>query len=160
MSKKSIIPITVAVCIVVITTICLTFAFWRPYSLKACDCIMVKVYQKSITLTTEDKNFEEMKQFIKKTLNSSRFNIVFSKDQVKMQCNDKNVDDYKTSNDIWIEISASNGKYHKLFFAINEFEEKQFIMVFATQSESYDNGTFLLFNNCDCKQLIKLLLSM
>ena len=108
----------------------------------------------------EDKDFAETQKLIKQMLNSSRFSIIFAKEQVRMQCSDENVADYKASNDIWIEILSDTGKYRKLFFVIKDDEEKQFIRVFATQAEGYDNGTFLSYNNCNCKQLINYLQSL
>ncbi len=155
MTKKGIILIIVSVCVVIITVTCLVVACWRPYTLKESACIALQFGEKHIVLTPEDKAFAETQKRIKRMLNSSGFSIMFANEQVKMQCSDKNVADYKASNDIWIEIFPVTGKYHKLFFVIKEDGEKQFIRVFATQTEVYDNGTFLLYNSCNCKRLIE-----
>lgn len=158
--NKKILVISVSVLLVIVAVTISVLACWQPYSLKGCESIALHYNDKDVVLTQDNTEFAKIEKLIKRTLNSSRFNMAFASDRVKMQCTDKNVEEYKISNYLWIEISANKGKYRKLFFVINEAKDMQFIMVFATQKDSYDNGNFLLYNNCNCTQLIDLLKSI
>lgn len=151
--KKSIIIITILMCVAIIAGIC-ALAFWRPYTIESAERIMLYRGEKSMELTPEDRDFAGMRKMIAKTINSARFSVFYAKEQVKMQCNDENVISCKETNDIWVEILSDTGEYRKLFFVLKSGEDKQFIMVFATQTESYDGGKFLFYNNCDCNDII------
>ncbi|MBO4539565.1 MAG: hypothetical protein J5781_04760 [Clostridia bacterium] len=151
--KKRIIIITVLICVAIIACVC-TLAFWRPYTIEDGERVILHCSEKAIELTPEDKDFAVTQKMIEKTLNSARFSAFYAKEQVKMQCSDENVVSYKETNDIWIEIISDTGEYRKLFFVLKNGEDKQFIRVFATEADSYDGGKFLVYNNCDCKDII------
>ena len=48
----------------------------------------------------------------------------------------------------------ANGKYKRLFFTLNK-NDTQTIWIYATTTDSYDDGVFLEYYACDCKELIE-----
>ena len=92
---------------------------------------------------------------IEKTLNSGKIDIANAFGQVKMPCDDSAVEYNKESYELWFEILIENGKYKKLFFTLNK-NDTQTIWVYATTTDSYDDGGFLEYYACDCKELIEL----
>ena len=92
---------------------------------------------------------------IEKTLNSGKIDIANAFGQVKMPCDDSAVEYNKESYELWFEILIENGKYKRLFFTLNK-NDTQTIWVYATTTDSYDNGGFLEYYACDCKELVTL----
>ena len=92
---------------------------------------------------------------IEKTLNSGKIDIANAFGQVKMPCDDSAVEYIKESYELWFEMLIENGKYKRLFFTLNK-NDTQTIWVYATTTDSYDNGVFLEYYACDCKELIEL----
>ena len=92
---------------------------------------------------------------IEKTLNSGKIDIANAFGQVKMPCDDSAVEYNKESCELWFEMLIENGKYKKLFFTLNK-NDTQTIWVYATKTDSYDDGGFLEYYACDCKELIEL----
>ena len=92
---------------------------------------------------------------IEKTLNSGKIDIANAFGQVKMPCDDSAVEYNKESYELWFEMLIENGKYKKLFFTLNK-NDTQTIWVYATTTDSYDDGGFLEYYACDCKELIEL----
>ena len=95
---------------------------------------------------------------IEKTLDSGKIDIanafgIFGK--VKMPYGDSAVENQKKSTMLWFEILIENGKYKKLFFTLGE-SDTQTIWIQATETDSYDDGGFLEYLACDCKELIEL----
>ena len=95
---------------------------------------------------------------IEKTLNSGKIDIangfgVFGK--VKMPYGDSAVENQKKSTMLWFEMLIENGKYKKLFFTL-QANDTQTIWIQATETDSYDDGGFLEYYACDCKELIEL----
>lgn len=95
---------------------------------------------------------------IEKTLDSGKIDIasgfgVFGK--VKMPYGDSAVENQKKSTMLWFEMLIENGKYKKLFFTLRE-SDTQTIWIQATETDSYDDGGFLEYYACDCKELIEL----
>ena len=103
-------------------------------------------------------DMDEFVSTIKSTLKSGKVDIanafgVFG--QVKMPCDDSAVEDIKEACELWFELFIDNGKYKKLFFTINK-NDTQTIWIYATATDSYDDGGFLEYYSCDCKELITL----
>ena len=95
---------------------------------------------------------------IEKTLDSGKIDIasglgVFGK--VKMPYGDFAVEDQKESTGLWFEMLIEGGKYKKLFFTLGA-SDTQTIWIQATETDSYDDGGFLEYYACDCKELIEL----
>ena len=95
---------------------------------------------------------------IENTLDSGKIDIangfgVFGK--VKMPCDDSAVEYNKEACELWFELFIDNGKYKKLFFTINK-NDTQTIWIYATETDSYDDGCFLEYYACDCKELVEL----
>ena len=95
---------------------------------------------------------------IEKTLDSGKIDIangfgVFSK--VKMPYGDFAVENQKESHRLWFELLIEGGKYKKLFFTLG-VNDTQTIWIQATETDSYDDGGFLEYYACDCKELIEL----
>ena len=95
---------------------------------------------------------------IEKTLDSGKIDIangfgVFGK--VKMPYGDSAVENQKKSTMLWFEMLIENGKYKKLFFTLNT-NDTQTIWIQATETDSYDDGGFLEYYACDCKELVEL----
>ena len=95
---------------------------------------------------------------IENTLDSGKIDIangfgVFGK--VKMPYGDSAVENQKESSELWFEMLIENGKYKKLFFTLRE-SDTQTIWIQATETDSYDDGGFLEYYACDCKELIEL----
>ena len=92
---------------------------------------------------------------IEKTLNSGKIDIANAFGQVKMPCDDSAVEYNKESCELWFEMLIENGKYKKLFFTL-QANDTQTIWIQATETDSYDDGGFLEYYACDCKELIEL----
>ena len=92
---------------------------------------------------------------IEKTLDSGKIDIKNAYGQVKMPCDDSAVEYNKESYELWFEMLIENGKYKRLFFTLNK-NDTQTILVYATTTDSYDNGGFLEYYACDCKELVTL----
>jgi hypothetical protein len=95
---------------------------------------------------------------IEKTLDSGKIDIangfgVFGK--VKMPYGDSAVENQKESSSLWFEILIENGKYEKLFFTL-EAGDIQTVWIQATETDSYDDGGFLEYYACNCKELVEL----
>jgi hypothetical protein len=95
---------------------------------------------------------------IEKTLDSGKIDIangfgVFGK--VKMPYGDSAVEYQKESSSLWFEILIENGKYKKLFFTLRA-SDIQTIWIQATETDNYDDGAFLEYYSCDCKELVEL----
>ena len=95
---------------------------------------------------------------IENTLKSGKIDIangfgVFGK--VKMPYGDFAVENQKKSTMLWFEMMIEGGKYKKLFFTLNT-NDTQTIWIQATETDSYDDGGFLEYYACDCKDLIEL----
>ena len=92
---------------------------------------------------------------IESTLNSGKMDISNAFGQVKMPCDDSAVEYNKESCELWFELLIENGKYKRLFFTLNK-NDTQTIWVYATTTDSYDDGGFLEYYACDCKELVEL----
>ena len=92
---------------------------------------------------------------IENTLGSGKIDISNAFGQVKMPCDDSAVEYNKESCELWFEILIENGKYKKLFFTMNK-NDTQTIWIYATTTDSYDDGGFLEYYSCDCKELVEL----
>ena len=92
---------------------------------------------------------------IKDALDSGKIDISNAFGQVKMPCDDSAVEYNKESWELWFEILIENGKYKKLFFTLNE-NDTQTIWIYATATDSYNDGGFLEYLACDCKELVEL----
>ena len=95
---------------------------------------------------------------IENTLDSGKIDIangfgVFGK--VKMPYGDSAVENQKKSTALWFEMLIENGKYKKLFFTLDT-DDTQTIWIQATETDSYDDGGFLEYYACDCKELVEL----
>ena len=103
-------------------------------------------------------SMQDFVEAIENTLDSGKVDIangfgVFGK--VKMPCDDYAVEYNKESCGLWFELLIENGKYKKLFFTLSE-NDIQTIWIYATETDSYDNGGFLEYYLCDCKELVEL----
>lgn len=92
---------------------------------------------------------------IENTLKSGKMDISNAFGQVKMPCDDSAVEYNKESCELWFEMLIENGKYKKLFFMLSE-NDTQTIWIYATETDSYDDGGFLEYYACDCKELVEL----
>lgn len=92
---------------------------------------------------------------IENTLNSGKINISNAFSQVMMPCDDSAVEYNKEACGLWFEMLIENGKYKKLFFTLNA-NDTQTIWIYATTTDSYNDGGFLEYYACDCKELIEL----
>jgi hypothetical protein len=72
-----------------------------------------------------------------------------------MPCDDSAVEYDKEAYDLWFELSIENGKYKKLFFTMNK-NDTQTLWIYATETDSYDDGGFLQYCSCDCRELVAL----
>ena len=100
-------------------------------------------------------DMDEFVSTIKSTLKSGKVDIANAFGQVKMPCDDSTVEDNKEACEIWFELSIENGKYKKLFFTMNK-NDTQTIWIYATATDSYNDGSFLEYYSCDCKELVEL----
>ena len=100
-------------------------------------------------------DMDEFVSTIKSTLKSGKVDIANAFSQVKMPCSDPAVEDNKEACELWFELSIENGKYKKLFFTMNK-NDTQTIWIYATATDSYNDGSFLEYYSCDCKELVEL----
>ena len=103
-------------------------------------------------------SMEDFVEAIENTLDSGKIDIangfgVFGK--VKMPYGDSAVENQKKSTALWFEMLIENGKYKKLFFTL-QANDTQTIWIQATETDSYDDGGFLEYYLCDCKELVEL----
>ncbi len=92
---------------------------------------------------------------IKNTLESGKIDVSNALDQVKMPCDDTAVEYNKDAYDLWFELLIEDGKYKKLFFTMDK-NDTQTIWIYATETDSYNDGSFLEYYACDCKELVAL----
>ena len=92
---------------------------------------------------------------VENTLDSGKIDTANAFGQVKMSCDDSAVEYNKESCELWFELLIENGKYKKLFFTMNK-NDIQTILIYATTTDSYDDGGFLEYYSCDCKKLVEL----
>ena len=100
-------------------------------------------------------SMEDFVEAIENTLDSGKMDISNAFSQVKMPCDDSAVEYNKESCELWFELLIENGKYKKLFFTMNK-NDTQTIWIYATATDSYDDGGFLEYYLCDCKELVEL----
>lgn len=99
----------------------------------------------------------ELVEAIKKTLKSGKIDFVNGFDKVKMPCDQSTVDYNKNAFECWIELSFANDKYKKAFFTIEQSKQKQSLWLYVTKTNSYNDGEFMKYYNCDLSALISLL---
>ena len=92
---------------------------------------------------------------IENTLESGNFDISNAFSQVKMPCDDSAVEYNKEACELWFELLVENGKYKKLFFTMSK-SDIQTIWIYATKTDSYNDGGFLQYCACDCRELVDL----
>ena len=100
-------------------------------------------------------SMEDFVEAIENTLKSGKIDISNAFGQVKMPCDDSSVEYNKESCELWFEMLIDNGKYKKLFFTLSA-NDTQTIWIYATNTDSYDDGGFLEYYACDCKELVEL----
>ena len=100
-------------------------------------------------------SMDEFVVAIENTLKSGKIDISNAFGQVKMPCDDSAVEYNKESCGLWFEMLIENGKYKKLFFTLSA-NDTQTIWIYATTTDSYDDGGFLEYYDCDCKELVEL----
>ncbi len=108
--------------------------------------------------TNPDPNFNTIVNTIRKTFASGKIDFSHLFDEVEMSHNDLYVSHDKKNADIWFEISILDGTYEKLFFTM-DLRETQTLWVYSTTTSSYNDGNFMEYYNCDCRELIKLVQS-
>ena len=92
---------------------------------------------------------------IESTLESGKVDISNAFGQVKMSCDDSAVEYNKEACELWFELLVENGKYKKLFFTMSK-NDIQTIWIYATKTDSYNDGGFLEYYACDCRELVDL----
>ncbi len=92
---------------------------------------------------------------IKKTLKSGKKDWTHPFDQVKMSHSDFSVS-FAKEGTIWFEIFMDNGKYKKIFFTM-DLKDTQTLWIYSTTTDSYDDGNFLEYYQCDCRELVALI---
>ena len=100
-------------------------------------------------------SMDEFVVAIENTLKSGKIDISNAFGQVKMPCDDSAVEYNKESCGLWFEMLIENGKYKKLFFTLSA-NDTQTIWIYATTTDSYVDGGFLEYYDCDCKELVEL----
>ena len=90
---------------------------------------------------------------IENMLDSGKIDVSNAFAQVKMPCDESTVEYIKESSEVWFEMWIENGTYKKLFFTINK-SDTQTIWIYATATDSYDDGGFLEYYACDCKEIV------
>ena len=100
-------------------------------------------------------SMDDFVETIEDTLDSGKIDIANAFSKVKMPCDDSSVEYNKESWELWFELFIDNGKYEKLFFTLNK-NDTQTIWIYATETDSYDDGGFLEYYACDCKELVAL----
>ncbi len=100
-------------------------------------------------------SIDDFAEVIENTLDSGKIDISNAFGQVRMPCDDSAVEYNKGSCELWFELSIENGKYKKLFFTLDK-NDTQTIWIYATETDSYDDGGFLEYYACDCKELVEL----
>lgn len=99
----------------------------------------------------------ELVEAIKKTLKSGKIDFVNGFDKVKMPCDQNTVDYNKGAFECWIELTFKNDKYKKAFFTIEQSQHTQSLWLYVTKTNSYNDGEFMKYYNCDLKALLDLL---
>ena len=99
----------------------------------------------------------ELIEAVKKTLKSGKIDFVNGFDKVKMPCDQSTVDYNKGAFECWIELSFANDKYKKAFFTIEQSQHTQSLWLYVTKTNSYNDGEFMKYHNCDLKSLLDLL---
>jgi hypothetical protein len=99
-------------------------------------------------------SIDDFAEVIENTLDSGKIDISNAFGQVRMPCDDSAVEYNKGSCELWFELSIENGKYKKLFFTLNK-NNTQTLWIYATKTESYNDGGFLEYYACDCKELVE-----
>ena len=107
--------------------------------------------------SNDNETFPKISAQIEAMLRSGKFDIsgLFT-GKVKMPCTDEAVNNNKAAVDIWFEIFIDNGSYKKIFFTMNS-NDTQSIWIYATSTDSYNDGKFLKYYSCDCKELLTLI---
>lgn len=150
---KKIIALACVICIFI--TAALVLVLWKPSSLGKFQKITVGLNGEVVELEKGDENFDEVEKAVKQHIRSAIFTIVY-KDQPKLQSSDKNVALDKTTFGMWMEIEQK-GKYQRLFFILIDTDEKVFPLVYATKTDSFDDGKMLSYANCKNAELIEVL---
>ena len=109
----------------------------------------------AVILDSNDEDFTNVNEKVTTMLNSVQKDPN-ALEQPKMICDDFTVENEKSAWDIWFEFHFEEGKYKKIFFTMNT-EDTQTIWIYATSTESYDDGKLLKYYSCDCKDVLTLL---
>ncbi len=134
------------------------FVCWKPASFTKAEAITVCFGGKTVELFPADKDFEKIEKAVKKAIRSSCFSIVQANGKLKTPTTEQTAEDWKDCGD-WIEISVRRGKYKKILLPLSSVD-KRALTVFATQTDSYDDGRFLFYINCNFTSLIAALNSL
>ena len=106
------------------------------------------------TLDRDNTDMDSLVSAIEKTLKSGKIDLAFASGQVKMPCDDDTVEYNKKSFDMWIELSINGSQYKKAFFTLNN-NDTQTVWIYATRTDSYNDGGFLEYYQCDCRELLE-----
>lgn len=106
---------------------------------------------------SNNQKFSKLIEAVKKTLKSGKIDFVNGFDKVKMPCDQSTVDYNKGAFECWIELTFKNDKYNKAFFTIEQSQHTQSLWLYVTKTNSYNDGEFMKYHNCDLSALISLL---
>ena len=104
-------------------------------------------------LTEKDDAFSEAANLIKKTFKSSKSaSFQYMSGRLKEKCSDITVDSFKDSLNRWYELTFENANYKKFFFTLTR-NDYEYIVAYATKTDSYDGGKILRYGKCNVSKL-------
>ena len=126
---------------------------WTPYRVRNVSRIDVGYHGGRRYLIASSAHFDDYEKALRHTLNGATLSL-FSTVDMDVECSDQYVSAYRNTLDVWVEFYMTEGKYERMFFGLDESLDHQFVVVFATPTNSYDDGEFLGYRNCNCKRLL------
>ena len=131
----------------------LTAIFWQPFT-PSNPSLITTGHDKDLRMLTEkDDAFSETANLIKKTFKSSKSaSFQYMSGRLKVKCSDITVDSFKDSLGRWYELTFENAKYKKFFFTLTR-NDYEYIVAYATKTDSYDDGKILQYGKCNVSKL-------
>ena len=112
----------------------------------------LRIDGKNYDFNENNAEFSSIKEKVADMLGSAKKDPNAS-EQIKTDCTDSAVEYAKSAWSIWFEFHIDGGKYKKIFFKMDT-DYTQSILVYATTTESYDDGILLTHYSCYCKDVV------
>lgn len=146
----------VLTCFVVFVMLMTCIACGAPVTVKndvekAVEAVL-RIDGKNYDFNENNAEFSNIREKVADMLGSAKKDPNAS-EQIKTACTDSAVEYAKSAWSIWFEFHIDGGKYKKTFFKMDT-DYTQSILVYATTTESYDDGSLLMHYSCYCKDVV------